>query len=176
SSTMPQKRNPIRCEKICGLARVLRGNVQSALENVVLEHERDLTNSSYERVVLPESFLIIDEMLNISIFVLSKLIFFPEQMKRNLEMTKGLNMAEAIMIELTRKGMNRQDAHAVMRKCSAMSIKNGEPLINALVGEKDVTKYIMKEELQKLLDPSGYLGGAAAIVGKVVKELEPLAK
>lgn len=176
SSTMPQKRNPIRCEKICGLARVLRGNVQAALENVVLEHERDLTNSSCERVILPETFLLLDEMLNTSIFVLSKLIVFPEQMKRNLELTKGLNMAEAVMIELTLRGMNRQDAHAMLRKCSAASIQSGEPLINVLACEPGVTKYITKSELEKLLDPRQYLGSVATTVDKVVKELEPLAK
>jgi len=176
SSTMPQKRNPIRCEKICGLARVLRGNVQVALENVVLEHERDLTNSACERVILPESFLLIDEMLNTSVFVLSKLLVFPEQMRRNLEATKGLNMAEAVMIELTLRGMNRQDAHAILRKCSAASIEKGEHLINVLASERVVTKYITKEELEKLMDPQKYLGSATAIVEKVVRELEPIAK
>jgi len=176
SSTMPQKRNPIRCEKICGLARVLRGNVQAALENVVLEHERDLTNSSCERVLLPETFLLIDEMLNTSIFVLSKLNVFPEQMKRNLEITKGLNMAEAVMIELTRRGMDRQEAHAVLRKCSAASIQSGEPLIKTLASEREITKLIAGDELERLLDPHEYLGNASAIVDKVVKELEPLAK
>lgn len=176
SSTMPQKRNPIRCEKVCGLARVLRGIVQAALENVALEHERDLTNSACERVILPESFLLIDEMLNTSVFVLSKLFVFPEQMKRNLELTKGLNMAEAIMIELTCRGMNRQDAHALLRKCSAASIEKDEPLINILAGERGVVKYITKEKLEKLMDPQKYLGSATAIVEKVVRELEPLAK
>ncbi|KUO40875.1 MAG: adenylosuccinate lyase, partial [Candidatus Hadarchaeum yellowstonense] len=83
SSTMPHKRNPIRCEKICGLARIIRGSVHAALENIVLEHERDLTNSSCERVLLPETFLLMDEMLATAIFVLSKLNVFPEQMKKN---------------------------------------------------------------------------------------------
>ncbi|MBC7098964.1 adenylosuccinate lyase [Candidatus Bipolaricaulota bacterium] len=172
SSTMPHKRNPIRCEKICGLARILRSHVQAAMENVVLEHERDLTNSSCERVLLPESFLLIDEMLNTAIFVLSKLNVFPEQMKKNLEMTKGLNMAEAVMIELTRRGMNRQEAHAVLRRCSALAIANDQPLIEILARELSITKFIPKEELGELLDYRRYLGRATAIVDKVVKELE----
>ncbi|MEM4724993.1 MAG: lyase family protein, partial [Candidatus Hadarchaeum sp.] len=176
SSTMPHKRNPIRCEKICGLARVLRGHVQAAMENIVLEHERDLTNSSCERVLLPESFLLIDEMLNTAIFVLSKLNVFPEQMKKNLELTKGLNMAEAVMIELTQRGMNRQEAHSLLRRCSALAIANDQPLIEVLSREPAITKFISREELGELLDYRRYLGRATAIVDKVVKELEPHTK
>jgi len=176
SSTMPHKRNPIRCEKICGLARVLRGNAHAALENVVLEHERDLTNSSCERTILPESFLLLDEMLSTSIFVVGKLNVFPERMKRNLEMTKGLNMAEAVMIELTGRGISRQDAHALLRKCSAAALEKNETLLSALSSDGAVTKYIAREELKELMDPAKYLGCAAAIVDKVVKDLEPLAK
>ncbi|MFN4133397.1 MAG: adenylosuccinate lyase, partial [Candidatus Hadarchaeales archaeon] len=111
SSTMPQKRNPIRCERICGIARVLRSQVSAALENVVIEHERDLTNSSCERILLPQSFLLLDEILSTAMYVLRNLQVFPERMEKNLEMTRGLNMAEALMIELTRRGMNRQEAH-----------------------------------------------------------------
>ncbi|MGQ9788340.1 MAG: adenylosuccinate lyase [Candidatus Hadarchaeaceae archaeon] len=172
SSTMPHKRNPIRCEKICGLARILRGHTHAAMENIVLEHERDLTNSSCERVLLPESFLLIDEMLNTAIFVLSKLNVFPEQMKKNLEMTKGLNMAEAVMIELTKRGMNRQEAHSMLRRCSALAITNDQPLIEILAREPAIAKFISKEELGDLLDYRRYLGRAKEIVDKVVKELE----
>ncbi|MDI6884521.1 MAG: adenylosuccinate lyase, partial [Hadesarchaea archaeon] len=176
SSTMPQKRNPIRCEKICGLARVLRANSQAALENVVLEHERDLTNSSCERVLLPESFLLIDEMLKTSIFVLDNLLVFPDQMKRNLELTRGLNMAEAVMIELTRRGLSRQEAHAVLRRCSAASLQKDVPLAAVLSKERKVTKYITVKELEKFMDPRRYLGSAAATVTRVGRELRPLAK
>jgi adenylosuccinate lyase len=176
SSTMPHKRNPIRCEKICGLARVLRANAGAALENVVLEHERDLTNSACERVILPESFLLLDEMLKTSVRVFEGLRVFPERMGRNLEFTRGLNMAEAVMIELTKAGANRQEAHAIMRKCSAVAIQKKVPLLQALTGEPQVTRRIPKERLAKLLDPSKYLGSASAIVDRVVKELSPLAR
>jgi adenylosuccinate lyase len=176
SSTMPQKRNPIRCEKICGLARVLRANVQAGLENIVIEHERDLTNSSCERVLLPECFLLIDEMLKTSIYVLDNLLVFPDQMKRNLGLTRGLNMAEAVMIELTRRGMNRQEAHAVLRKCSSTALRTNTPLAVALRGERRVTQYIPEQEIEKLMDPQKYLGSAAATVERVVKRIEPLTK
>ncbi len=176
SSTMPQKRNPIRCEKICGLARILRANSQAALENVVLEHERDLTNSSCERVLLPESFLLVDEMLRTSIYVLDNLLVYPDQMKRNLELTRGLNMAEAVMMELTRRGLSRQEAHAILRRCSAISLRKGVPLVVALSKEHMVMKYIPAKDLEKFMDPRRYLGSAAATVARVVRELRPLAK
>lgn len=176
SSTMPQKRNPIRCEKICGLARVLRANAHAALENVVLEHERDLTNSSCERVLLPESFLIMDEMLKTSTYVLDNLLVFPKQMKRNLELTRGLNMAEAVMIELTRRGLSRQEAHAVLRRCSAKSLQKGVPLAAALSKEKKATDYMTAKELEKFMDPRRYLGSATKTVERLVRELRPLAK
>lgn len=176
SSTMPHKRNPIRCEKICGLARVLRANVQAGLENIVIEHERDLTNSSCERVLLPECFLLADEMLKTSLYVLSNLLVFPKQMKRNLELTRGLNMAEAVMIELTRRGMNRQEAHALLRECSSTSVRNNVPLAVVLRREDGVTRYIPEREIEKLIDPRKYLGSAAATVERVVKELMPLTR
>ncbi len=176
SSTMPHKRNPIRCEKICGLARVLRANVQAGLENIVIEHERDLTNSSCERVLLPECFLLADEMLKTSLYVLDNLLVFPKQMKRNLELTRGLNMAEAVMIELTRRGMNRQEAHALLRRCSSTSVRNNVPLAAVLCRERRVTRYIPEREIEKLVDPRKYLGSATATVERVVKELRPLAR
>lgn len=176
SSTMPHKRNPIRCEKICGLARVVRADAGAALENVVLEHERDLTNSACERVILPESFLLIDEMLKTSVKVFDGLRVFPEQMRRNLELTHGLNMAEAVMIELTKAGVNRQEAHTIMRTCSTAAIQKNIPLLQAMLADPKVTRLLPKEKLTKLLDPEKYLGSAAAIVDRVVKELSPLAR
>jgi adenylosuccinate lyase len=174
SSTMPHKRNPIRCEKICGLARVLRANAQAALENVVIEHERDLTNSSCERAVLPECFLLADEILKTSLEVLRGVTVHPERMKRNLQLTQGINMAEAVMIELTKRGMSRQTAHKVLRECSSTAYRRRTPLEDVLKRDRRVLKYIPEKELKPLLDPKKYLGSAAATVSRVVKELRPL--
>lgn len=174
SSTMPHKRNPVRCEKICGLARVLRADVQAALENVVIEHERDLTNSSCERVLLPECFLLTDEILKTSLEVLKGLVVHPEQMKRNLQLTRGINMAEAVMIELTKRGMSRQVAHKVLRGCSSTAYRKGISLEEVLRRDPRVLKYIPEKELKPLLDPRRYLGSAAKIVERVIKELRPL--
>jgi len=176
SSTMPHKRNPIRCEKVCGLARVLRANVQAGFENVVLEHERDLTNSACERVLLPECFLLLDEMMKTMCRVLEGLIVHPKQMRRNLELTRGLNMAEAVMIELTKRGMSRQLAHSVLRECSLATVRADKPFLEVLKRDKRVIRYIPEQELSGLLKPEKYLGSAAAVVERVVKELRPLSR
>jgi len=174
SSTMPHKRNPIRCEKICGLARVIRGDVQAALENVVIEHERDLTNSSCERVLLPQCFLLIDEILDTACDVLNGLVVHPGRMEYNLQLTRGLNMAEAVMIELTKRGMSRQIAHAVVRECSMAALRKNLSLKEALLREPKVKKYLSEKDIDALTNPKRYMGSATATVERVLKELRPL--
>ena len=117
SSTMPHKRNPIKCEKVCGLAKVLRSEALAALENVVLEHERDLTNSSCERVIVPEVCLLLDEQLRTLVKVLRGLRVYPENIRRNLDSMRGLIMSEAVMMAMVSKGADRQWAHEVVRRC-----------------------------------------------------------
>ncbi len=115
-------------------------------------------------------------MLKTAIYVLDNLLVFPDQMKRNLELTRGLNMAEAVMIELTRRGMNRQGAHAVMRRCSAASLQKSVPFVTVLNRERKVTRYVSAKELEKFVDPRRYLGSATKTVDRVVRELRPLVK
>jgi adenylosuccinate lyase len=170
SSTMPHKRNPIQCEKICGLARVLRSHVSAALENVVLEHERDLTNSSCERVLIPQSFLLLDEILRTAHHVIKNLKIFPERMTQNIELTKGLNMAEAIMIELVRRGMDRQEAHRLLRSCSSKALIENRSLSEILKSEPSVTQRLADHEIDSILDPKHYLGAALSIVDSVLKK------
>ena len=174
SSTMPQKRNPVRCEKVCGLARVLRADAQAALENVVIEHERDLTNSSCERVILPECFLLTDEILKTSIQVLSGIVVHPDRMKRNLQLSRGMNMAEAVMIELTKRGMNRQVAHKVLRECTSTALAKEISLMEVLRRDQRVLRYLPEKDLKPLFDPNKYLGSAVETVEAVVKNLRPL--
>ncbi|MEM0113185.1 MAG: adenylosuccinate lyase, partial [Metallosphaera sp.] len=118
SSTMPHKENPVTAEKIGGLAKVLRGLVLSEMENIPLWHERDLTNSSSERFIISHAFLIIDEMIDSFNELLSNLRINPESMHRNLELSKGLNMAESLMINLTLKGLPRHKAHEIVSRIS----------------------------------------------------------
>jgi len=166
SSTMPHKKNPIASEKTSGLARILYGNVTPALLNNVLWHERDLSNSAPERAVIPESFVLLDEMLRSMISVYDNLVFFPETIKRNLYMTQGKNLAEALMIALTKKGASRQEAHEILR---TISMQEGD-FKQAVHGNSEVKDYLSDEEIDELLVPENYIGEARTLVKRVLDE------
>jgi adenylosuccinate lyase len=168
SSTMPQKRNPHKSERICSLARLVRANVAVALENIPLEHERDLTNSANERFIFSESFIVADYMLSQMNKILSGLQFYPENIKRNLELTGGAVMAERIMIELTNRGMGRQEAHELMRASAMEAFTGKKKLSEVLVGKKEVARLIKKAELLALFEPKSYIGQAQEIVERAV--------
>ncbi|HNT61156.1 MAG TPA: hypothetical protein PKJ97_04230, partial [Candidatus Bilamarchaeaceae archaeon] len=160
---MPHKRNPHKSERICSLARLVRANVQTALENIPLEHERDLTNSANERFIFPESFIVTDYMLKQLNSVLEGLRFFPENIRRNLELTKGLIMAERVMLALTEKGVGRQEAHEEVRGLSQKAFAEGKSLRETLEAGP-LGKKFTKKELDALFDPSTYTGDAEKIV------------
>ena len=168
SSTMPQKRNPHKCERVCSLARLVRSNVQVALENIALEHERDLTNSANERFIFAQSFILTDYMVSEMNKILAGLQFFPENIERNLQMTGGAVMAERVMIALTKRGMNRQQAHELMRTSSILAVQAQKKLYDVLVTRKEVTRLIPKEELVKMFNPKNYIGEAQEIVERAV--------
>ncbi len=169
SSTMPQKRNPHKSERVCSLARVVRAGLQVALENIALEHERDLTNSASERMIIPQSFILTDYMLLQMTGITRGLEFFPKNIERNLNLTNGLVMAERVMIELTKAGMGRQEAHALVREASIRSLHSGEHLKEILEKDKNVTKLIPARSLSQLFKPETYVGKAPEIVDKVAK-------
>ena len=125
SSAMPHKRNPITCERVAGLARVLRGNAHAAMENVALWHERDITHSSVERIILPDSCILLDYMIATFTDVLEKLIVYPENMKKNLDLTHGLIFSQSVLLALTKQGMKREDAYAAVQK-HAMNVWSGK--------------------------------------------------
>ncbi|HRZ19461.1 MAG TPA: adenylosuccinate lyase [Methanofastidiosum sp.] len=164
SSTMPNKKNPVTCEKICGLARVIYSNVFPALMNNPLWHERDLTNSSCERVIHPESFILIDEMLKGMIKVLSTLVFNEANVKKNLGLTGYSNLAEVLMLKLVEKGMGRQDAHETMR---VVSMKDGL-FIDNVKQESKITDLLSNSEIDAALNPENYIGYAKQIVDDVI--------
>ncbi|OGU26284.1 MAG: adenylosuccinate lyase, partial [Ignavibacteria bacterium GWA2_54_16] len=115
SSAMPHKRNPITCERIAGLSRVLRGNAVAAMENVALWHERDITHSSVERVIVPDSCILLDYMLDQFTKVVDKLIVYPENMRKNIDKTHGLVFSQSVLLALTKKGMKREDAYRIVQ-------------------------------------------------------------
>jgi adenylosuccinate lyase len=171
SSTMPHKRNPIRTEKICGLARIIYSNVLPALLNNPLWHERDLTNSSAERVLLPETFMLLDEMLKNMKKVLSGLEFFPENIKRNLYLTNNLIMAEPLMLKLTEKGMGRQEAHELVRQLAMKAFYEKRDLLDVIKESGEAMQYLSKEDVENL-KPENYIGLAPQIVDNVIAYIE----
>lgn len=168
SSTMPQKRNPHKSERICSLARLVRSNVAVALENISLEHERDLTNSANERFLFSESFIVTDYMLKELNKILAGLQFYPENIEKNLELTGGAIMAERVMIALAERGMGRQEAHELMRNCAMEAYRDKKRLFDVVVAKPEVTKLIPKEELERLFNPKNYIGEAVEIVERAI--------
>ncbi|MDR3101782.1 MAG: adenylosuccinate lyase [Methanocalculaceae archaeon] len=171
SSTMPHKRNPIKSEQIGGLARIVRAMVEPALLNNTLWDERDLTNSSCERITFSEATILCDHCLRLMTNVLENLMIKEEIVRRNLLMLHGINLAESVMIELTRRGMLRQDAHEIVRKSSMEALTAHRPLAEILAAKQDVVKYVSAEELTGLLNPDAYIGLAVVQVDNLIRKL-----
>lgn len=169
SSTMPHKRNPEICERICGLARIVRSLVIPALENVVTWHERDLTQSSAERFIIPETCILIDYMLFLMINVVSNLRVDEQKMLKNMEITQGRAMSEAVMMVLTNKGVNRQEAHKLLRKLTIKSEGEKRNFREILLEDKLVRTKLSEKEIDVALNPKNYLGTAIEQVELVVK-------
>jgi len=170
SSTMPQKRNPHKSERLCSLARVVRAQVPIALEDIASEHERDLTNSAAERYLFPTVFCTTDYMLLEITKILEGLQFFPSAIEHNLALTKGGILAERAMMALAEKGMGRQDAHELMRTAAREAGGMNKSLLEILRAKSEVTSRLKPEELEALFDPKTYIGQAPLIVEKAVSE------
>jgi adenylosuccinate lyase len=171
SSTMPQKRNPILCEQVCGLARVIRSFIIPGFENAIQWHERDLANSASERFILPHSLIMTDWIVFQMNKVFKNLQVYPERMRENLEKSKGLPMAEAVMTKLLERGMGRGDAHELVRTCSMKAVNEEKHLLTVLLEHPKVTKVLKKKELEDAMNPRNYLGVSDKIVDAVVKKL-----
>jgi adenylosuccinate lyase len=169
SSTMPHKRNPETCERICGLARIVRSLVIPALENVVTWHERDLTQSSAERFILPESCILVDYLLFLMGNIVANLRVDEQQMLRNMDLTQGRAMSEAVMMALTAKGVNRQEAHELLRKLTIKSEVEKRHFREVLLEDTFVCSKLSEKEIDDALNPKNYLGTA-------VKQAEAFAK
>jgi adenylosuccinate lyase len=174
SSTMPHKRNPIKSEQVCGLARIIRSAVEPALQNNTLWDERDLTNSSCERVLFPEASILTDHCLRLMTVVLEGLVINRAAIRRNLGFLHGINMAESVMIELTKKGMNRQDSHERIRMASMQALAEDRPLADVLGADPEVVRYCSKADIAALLSPDAYIGTAVVQVERVIEKLSPL--
>ena len=169
SSTMPHKRNPITCEQICGLARVIRSNLLPAWENAIQWHERDLCNSSAERFIIPHALILTDWILFKMRKVFSSLKVNPEKMAENIEISRGLIFTEAIMIKLVEKGMSRQEAHEIMRQCAMEALEKGMHLKNILKEKREIVEKI--DDIDALFNPRNYIGKAEELVELTLKEI-----
>lgn len=162
SSTMPHKRNPETCERVCGLARIVRSLVIPALEDVTTWHERDLTQSSTERFVFPEACILVDYLLFLMSDIVVNLRVDEQRMLRNINLTQGRTMSEAVMMALTQKGMDRQEAHELLRKLSVKSEIEKRHFKEILLEDKFVRKKLSELEIDAALNPKNYLGTAVA--------------
>jgi len=167
SSTMPHKKNPIICEQISGLARVIRSNLIVAWENAIQWHERDLSNSSSERFIIPHAIVLSDWIVYRMKEVFSKIVVHPEKMRENIERSMGLPMAEAVMIKMVSLGMSRQEAHELMRRYS-IKARNENKHLREILKEEGWDK---KMDLDELFNPENYIGKAKEIVDIVTDTL-----
>ena len=172
SSTMAQKRNPMNSENVCGLARVVRSMVVPTFESQVLWHERDLSNSSTERFTLPHAFILTDEILQKMEWIFDGLEVHRDRMLENIESSKGLVMAEPLMMALTRKGIGRQDAHEIVRESSMVAEDTGRHLRDVLSEREDLKGVLSRDEIVKTMDAANYVGKSREIVDNMVAEAE----
>ena len=158
SSAMPHKRNPILSENLCGLARLLKGYLVPALENVALWHERDISHSSVERVIVPDATTVADFMLARLEGLLKNLVVYPENMKRNFNLLRGLIFSQQVMLFLTEKGMTREEAYKIVQEL-AMKVWQDKDLNfkDLLLKDERISKFLSKEEIEKIFDISYYL-------------------
>jgi adenylosuccinate lyase len=152
SSAMPHKRNPITCERIAGLSRVLRGNALASMENVALWHERDITHSSVERVVVPDSCILLDYMLSLTTDVIDRLIVYPDNMMANLNRTHGLIFSQSVLLALTKRGMRREDAYKAVQSAAMEVWQSGKEFKHLLQERPEIKAAIKDGELDELFD------------------------
>jgi adenylosuccinate lyase len=171
SSTMPHKRNPILSEQISGISRVIRCYIIPTYENAIQWHERDLANSSSERFILPHSLILTDWVVYLMNEVFKNIKIFPENMKKNLQQSLGLPMAESVMIKLVEKGMGRGEAHELIRTCSQQAIAEQKELYTIIKHHTTIASYLTDTELKHALNPENYLGSTSNIIENIIKKL-----
>ena len=167
SSAMPHKRNPVACEQICGLARLVRSNMVAAYENVALWHERDISHSSVERVILPDSTILIDYMLNKMTGIVSQMRVFPERMLRNLNSTQGLVFSGQLLQDLVEKGMPRDEAYKAVQENAMAAWESDSSFHDRVAQDPRITKHLNAKELENVFDLNRQLRSVDQIFARV---------
>jgi adenylosuccinate lyase len=157
SSAMPHKRNPELCERICGLARLARGHALTSLENMALWHERDISHSSAERIIIPDSCLVLDYILHIFTDVMKNLVVYPQRMEENLKLTRGLTFSQRVLLALIDKGLSRQQAYKLVQSSAMKAWRDKEDFLQLLKADSQVTALLPAAELEQLFDYQYYL-------------------
>jgi adenylosuccinate lyase len=170
SSAMPHKRNPIVCEQICGLARLMRANSAAAMENVALWHERDISHSSVERVIIPDSFIVLDHMLRRFTRTVRGMVVYPERMKENLALSRGVVFSGSILLELARRGVSREEAYEWVQRNAMRSFNEGLDFRSLLFDDADVTRALCRAEIDSAFDLSVQLQHVDVVFERVFQE------
>jgi len=170
SSAMPHKRNPITLEQISGLARVVRSNAQAAFENVALWHERDISHSSVERIIIPDSTTLLDYMLQKTINVLDTMFVYPEQMKFNLQSTRGLVFSGQLLLDLVEHGVSREDAYRAVQSHAMRAWKEGRNFRDLVLGDKTITSRVSRQTIDRAFDLKRQLRNIDRIFARVFGE------
>jgi adenylosuccinate lyase len=167
SSAMPHKRNPVKCEQISGLSRVLRGYAMTALENVALWHERDISHSSAERIILPDATSCLCYMLRAMTKIIRKMVVYPERMRKNIELTRGLAYSGQLLLDLTRKGIVREEAYRWIQRCSMKVWDEDKDFVQVLQEDPDIRTVLSRDEIGSVVNPDLQLRNADAIFSRV---------
>ncbi len=167
SSAMPHKRNPITCERVAGLSRILRGNALAAMENVALWHERDITHSSVERVIFPDSTILLDYMINCMQTVIKNLLVLDENMMTNLEKSRGMVFSQGLLLKLVQKDLTREDAYKMVQDCAKKVWENGASLKEVVLKDPKITKHLSSREITEVFDYQYHLKNVDRIFKRV---------
>lgn len=176
SSAMPHKRNPVTCEQISGLARVVRSNAQAAFENVALWHERDISHSSVERVIIPDSTTLLDYMLQKTANLIDTMFVYPQRMMTNLESTGGLVFSGQLLLDLVEHGVSREDAYRIVQRHAMHAWKEGLNFRDLVLSDKEITGRVPKKQIERAFDLKRQLGNIDQIFARVFKEARPVKK
>ncbi|HEY5599397.1 MAG TPA: adenylosuccinate lyase, partial [Candidatus Manganitrophaceae bacterium] len=170
SSSMPHKRNPIGSENICGLARVIRSNSVAALENIALWHERDISHSSVERIILPDSAILLDYILHRFTQIMRRLNVYPDRMAENLERTGGTIYSQKVLLLLIQKGMKREEAYEIVQSAAMEVFKKGGSFKEAIHSRREIASYLKPREIEACFDPGSFIQYIETIYKRVFHE------
>lgn len=167
SSAMPHKRNPVKCEQVSGLSRLLRGYALTAMENVALWHERDISHSSAERVILPDATGLLVYMLRTMTKIIGKMVVYPDRMLKNIELTRGMAYSGQLLLDLTRKGILREDAYRWIQRCAMQVWEEDKDFVEVLLDDSDIMNVLTEDEIRSVVNPELQLRNTDTIFKRV---------